>query len=123
MMPIIDECRFMDATYWAPVLDGIGRPVFDRYNQPTFHPPVELKVFWIDKTELIMGKSGQVQSKAQVILGDDVSSQGLLFKGLKSEVPAGFLSDPKKFSAALEIQKTTKIRTLQNDQWYRDAWL
>jgi len=113
----------MDATYWAPVVDGIGRPVYDKYNQPAFHPPVELKVFWIDKSELISGKSGQVMSRAMVILGDDVSEQGLLYNGTVDSVPAGYRTDPRKFPKALEIQKFTKIRTLENDQWYRDARL
>lgn len=105
----IESVCVQDAVYW-------GNPQPDGYGGYTFDAPVEIKVRWDEKYELIRDKDGkETVSTAQVLLTQDVDYGGYLYLGTLNELssdPANPLEvggwEIKQFSRVYMIKSTTE---------------
>jgi hypothetical protein len=126
MIQIIDTMRHQDAVYWEPVVDNLGNPMYDRYNNPLYLSPRQLtdKVFWIKQDELITDAKGQQKvSKARVFTGQDLKVDGVLLEGTIAQIPAGMSGSPMSIPDVAQIMRFDKIPTLGGDQFVRTAYL
>ena len=126
MIQIIDTMRHQDAVYWEPVVDNLGNPMYDRYNNPLYLSPRQLtdNVFWIKQDEMITDAKGQQKvSKARVFTGQDLKVDGVLLEGTIAQIPAGMSGSPMSIPDVAQIMRFDKIPTLGGDQFVRTAYL
>lgn len=118
-MDILDTMRTQGAVYW----DTAGT---DRYGNPTYSEPIDIRVRWDDTTELIRNKNNdQIASRARVAfdeaLRDRVNEEGVMRRGTVAQLVDA--TKPFANSGAMEIQRVDVIPTLDGDEFYCVAYL
>ena len=107
----------MDAVYWP----STGR---DRFNKITYGTAEDLKVFWVDKIQEVVDHNGQtVTSSAMVFSGKDLTIEGMLWRGTKSQLAGDNLTDPRKNAGAFAMRAIGKTPTLNAKQFARVNYL
>jgi len=90
-----------DAVYW-------GSPTADAYGGYAFADPVEVKVRWEEKNELIIDAEGkETMSMAQVLVTQDMDLGGYLYLGTLDELSSN-PSNPLQEGGAWEIKQFSK---------------
>ena len=114
------------AVYWStPIEDGYGGKVFAE--------PVEIKVRWEDKDQLLRLDDGnQISSRAVAYVLQDVTLEGMMYLGTLEDLyddyntdsSGGALNDPKSYDGAWVIKKIEKSPTLGSTTMsYIKVWL
>jgi hypothetical protein len=126
-IPIIDTMREMDAVYWGVTVDRYGKIIPDDFGKETFDAPIPLKVFWIDRNELVLMANGEQRvSKAQVFTGDDTPVGGMMLKGTMAAIPVGMEDNPRGIFGCSRIIHFDKIPSIPpgvEQQFVRKAYL
>lgn len=102
IISFIDKVCVQTAVYWAPgTLTG--------YGDTRSWTCTEVKVRWDDETEVITNRYGkQVVSNAQILINDDLNTEGIIFLGTKASLSAQQQSNPLLVDKAFPIQKISK---------------
>lgn len=105
------------AVYWAsPVNNGTGGFTHD--------DPVEIKVRWEDKNEIVMDSKGQeFTSQAEVFVRQDVDELGYLFLGSLDDLDSDEEDNPISIDRAYQIKKFHKIPDTKGREFMRKVWL
>jgi len=103
--------------YWGnPQSDGSGGRSFDA--------AVDISVRWEDRQELFIDAAGQEQqSRAVIVLSQDVDHGGYLYLGDLNDLDSGEIADPLTVSGAYEIRHFTKSPDRQGISYFRRAML
>lgn len=103
-MRLQNTSRVHDATVWRTKVDAHGRQVLDNRGQPQYHDPENVKVFWIDKQQIIAGKNGQqMQSRCMLIVGESIPFESFFYRGLKETIPDLVRETPKSVEGAYQV--------------------
>jgi len=122
MANLIDRMRQQDAIYWSP----LGN---DGFGNKTYNAPVQLRVRWEKKREMVRDKNGQeVISQAIVYPPTELDLDGFLFEGLLIDFDSTVdTADPLSIKGAFEIIQiatTPKLhRNKKQNRRLEHAWL
>lgn len=106
IIKFIQSVCVQTAVYWGnPVNDGRGNYVYDY--------PREIAVRWDDKQEMIIDNLGRnIVSKAQILLIEDLPTEGVVFLGtldaLELVLDSTEIMDPKNINGTYEILSKSK---------------
>lgn len=119
-MELIEEVANQVACYWKPTGET------DDFGDDVYEEPVELAVYWMDKSQLFTNARGEEKlSRSLVYTLEDVELDGVLWQGELEDLPAGDRTKP--FSLGIEkafkIQRFDKIPSFDGDEWVRTAYL
>lgn len=102
----IERVCVQDAIYWE--YDGT-----DGFSNPEFKDPVDIKVRWDEKTEVISDSNGEEYiSHTQLLVPQDLKVNGYVKLGQVAELPAG--ADPRDQDGAFEIQNMERYPTFRS---------
>lgn len=107
------------AVYW-------GNPVNDGYGTFIFDAPIEIPCRWENITEGMQHEKGKnYVSRASVLLTQDVSLQGFLFRGKLTDLPIGYpVNKPQAIEGAFIIMQFNRIPMVRKtDEFVRTAYL
>lgn len=98
------------AVYWAPTGN-------DGYGAKTYAAPVEIKVRWHDKLQVVTDTYGkEVISKAEALVTQDLAVEGLLWLGELATMPTE--------TKGMEIVSVAKIPMIKsNKEFVRTVYL
>lgn len=118
LQTIIDDLCSQTCVYWAPTTtNGFGS-----WN---FAEPVELQCRWEEKLILFAEKNGnQTQAKAVVHVVGDVKIEGYLMLGSFSDIPSGYINNPKALENVFVIKRFDKSPAISDPSVFlRKAYL
>jgi len=103
------------AVYWEKLS-------VDRYGNPTYNEPVEIKCRWSDVVnELVDSKGTVVYSRARIMVDRDVTLGGVL---LLDSLDSGMTADNvKDYDDASEIRVFQKVPDITSKKYVRTAYL
>lgn len=99
----IKKFTVQDAIYW-------GNPTPDGYGGFTYDDPVQIKVRWDQKQEIVTNDKGtEVISDAQVLVNFDMKPGEYLMLGTIEDLGVSGYEDPEEVSGAERIVGLEKI--------------
>ena len=114
----IEKVAVQTAVYW-------GVPINDGYGGFSFSWPVEIKVRWEDKTEVLTASDGsQYVSKARLLVTQDVDVDGYLYLGSLADLNSAQLTDPTLVPAVWKIRRFDKVPMIfKTDEFVRTVYI
>lgn len=110
--------------YWALKSNESGELAYDNHGQPAHTDPVEIRCRWQDQVQEIIDPEGtRHMTKAKVYVESDVDVGGMLYHGLLSGLPSGYLSPREDVEDAWEIMRFEKLPELKYGQYLRTVYL
>lgn len=101
IVKFIEQVCQQDAVYWQ--FTGI-----DGFNTPQFEDPVDIKVRWDEKTEIISDNDGKEYiSRAQIVTPNDLVEQSYIRLGTVEDLPNE--DEPRDITGAFEIKKMDRF--------------
>jgi len=120
----IERIAVQTAIYW-------GNPEPDAYGTNTYDDPIDIKVRWEDKAEIIIdSRSGQtygkeVMSRAKITPIQDLELEGFLKLGSTDDYDSSTdITNPKTVDEAYGIRKISKVPMIRKtDEFVRAVWI
>lgn len=121
-MGIIKRMRRQTAVYWALGSADSGGKDFDRFGQPMYVDPVEIKCRWEDVSEEYIDAKGTKRlTKSKVYVDRDVNVGGTLMLGLLTDVDPA--KRPNEHVGADEIRRFDNVPNLRAKEFLKTAYL
>jgi hypothetical protein len=104
----IDKISVQNAVYW-------GSPAPDGYGSSTYADPVEIKVRWANKVQLISNQKGEYEiNNVEVITNYELDVGGYLMLGTLNDISSNGTHDPHEYEGAYEIVEKEKIPMIRS---------
>ena len=118
ILQFIEKVCVQTAVYW-------GNPKNGGFGQKEFDKPIEIKVRWTDKAQIVRtGDGKEIACLAKVLVQQDLMMEGLLYLGSLSDFTPLELVNPQDLTGVLEIKAFDKIPLLKStDKFVRTAYL
>lgn len=85
------------AVYWA-------NPQPDGYGSYTWDTPVEIPCLWNEKRQVVTDTNGkEVVSNAEILVTQDIDTEGMLYLGSLSDISASLQDSPKEVNGAYPV--------------------
>lgn len=118
ILQFIEKVCVQTAVYW-------GYSSNDGFGQKVLKEPIEIKVRWTDKAQIVRtGDGKEIACLAEVLVQQDLDMEGFLYLGSLSDFSPLDLSTPQNLTGVLEIKGFDKIPLLKStDKFVRTAYL
>jgi len=102
LIKFVESVCVQTAVYWGnPRSDGFGGTIYD--------DPVEISCRWDGSTEVITNNKGEeIVCKAQVLVTQDLDSNGSLYLGIIDDLDSSQIDSPETIPDAYQIQRIDK---------------
>ena len=115
----IERTCTQTAVYW-------GNPTEVGDGSRTYDTPVEISCRWQDVVKVIVGDGiGEIEvSKAEVVVTEDLDTNGLLYLGTLDDLDSADEENPEDIADAFIIKKFDRIPALgSTTEFFRKAYL